>query len=181
MQCRWARVGRGAVGAAVATLVAALSHTIAGGTPPSWFGVAVTFVLAASAGSVLAGKTVSWVRLTLSVGLGQGLFHLLFAGMGTPTPAMHHGTFTATASHDHGMVWAHLIAGVLTIAALRYGERAFWGLADAVRFATRRLTLPALTPHQPAIVQRDVPVLRALGIPRLLPRRGPPLAFAHAN
>lgn len=180
MQSRWARVGRGTVGAAVATMVAALSHTLAGGMPPSWFGVAVTFVLAASAGSVLAGRTVSWWRLTASVGLGQGLFHLLFAGMGSPTQAVHDhaATMVALAPHGGGMVWAHVIAGALTIVALRYGEQAFWSLADALRFVTRRVTLPAPAPYRPATVERAVPVFRPLGIPRPLPRRGPPLAFA---
>jgi hypothetical protein len=180
MQSRWARVGRGAVGAAVATLVAALSHTIAGGVPPTWFGVAVTFVLAASAGSVLAGKSVSWVRLTVSVGLGQAMFHLLFAGMGTPTPVVHdHGTaLAALAPHDHAMVWAHVIAGMLTIAALRYGEVAFWALTDALRFVVRRIELPALPVPAQAPFEGETPALRPLGIPRLLAGRGPPIEFA---
>ncbi len=163
MQSRWARVGRGAVGAAVATLVAALSHTIAGGVPPSWFGVGVTFVLAASAGSVLAGRSVSWWRLTASVALGQAMFHLLFAGMGTPTPAAHdHGaTLAALAPHDHGMVWAHVIAGCAHDrgAALRRGGV----LGRGGRVALRRAPHPhrGATGAGAASSRRRIPVLCA--------------------
>lgn len=173
-------MGRGAVAAAVATLVAALSHTIAGGAPPSWFGLVITFVLTASAGSVLAGRTVSWWRLTASVGLGQAMFHTLFAGMATPAPVAHDHTtaFMATPPHDHGMVWAHVVAGVLTIVALRYGEQAFWSLAGALRFVTHAIDVPIIGLSSGPLQAPPAPRLRTLGIPLPVPRRGPPFEFA---
>lgn len=179
MQARWARVARGTVVAAVATVIAAVSHTIAGATAPSWFGIFATFVLAASAGSVLAGRTVSWVRLTASVAIGQFIFHGVFAGVGTPQVAAHSHQFIPGAPvHDHGMVWAHLVAGAVTVLMLRFGEVAFWGLADALRFVVRDSLVAAPPVASQPIGGGESPVLAPLGVPRPAPLRGPPVLFA---
>jgi hypothetical protein len=146
-----------------------------------------SFVLAASASSVLTGRTVSWWRLTASVGLGQLMFHVLFSGMGAPVAAAHDHAATAAAltpaavPHVHGMLWAHIVAGVITIVALRYGASVVSGLAAALRFVIERVAAERLP-------VRPVPVAAApecspdsLGLPRPLPRRGPPVAFAHLS
>lgn len=141
MHTRAARLGRGWVAAAFATFVAAFSHTIAGGAAPSVFAIAVSLVISGAACTLLAGRGISVVRLTVSVAVSQALFHGLFSSMGTPTPVAHAHTVDVVASgHEHATMWgAHAVAAVITIVALRYGEAAFWGMARIARMLVLRL------------------------------------------
>jgi hypothetical protein len=188
MHSRWARVARGWSAAAFATIVAAVSHTLAGGQAPSVFGLVVSLVLSATACTLLAGRTVSLLRLTVSIGLSQILFHALFSGLGSPVAAEHvHGTMTMLdvtpmPGHAGGMWLGHIAAGLVTIVAFRNAETAFWGLAGSARLALGRL-LPVVPE---AIVRWTQPrPLELTWIPRELREvlstmrhRGPPLGFA---
>jgi hypothetical protein len=128
---------------------------------------------------VLAGR-VSWWRLIAAVTVGQTMFHGLFAGMGTPAQVTHHHDEIVLAStgHGHGMLWAHVIAGAITVLALRFGENALRGLAHALRFVLRDLAVTAIAPAGRPLPRPEAPALRSLGIPRALGLRGPPVGSA---
>lgn len=187
MHSRAARVARGAVAAGFATFVAAFSHTVAGGVAPSVFGVLASLLLSTAGCALLAGRELSLWRLAASVGLSQLLFHGLFSTVGAPVPVEHaHETMLpdAPASAAHGdMLAAHVLAGVVTLIALRFGERAFWGVARTALLLFARL-LPVAVPVTPGI-PRLVPqrrVARSISVLLLSPmrHRGPPRGFAAA-
>ncbi|MET1017054.1 MAG: hypothetical protein ABWX76_09555 [Leifsonia flava] len=155
MSQRGARTARGLTAAAVATLLAGLSHSIGGGAGaqvPFGVGTVIAFAFAAMVCVALAGRTLSLGRLAASVVLSQLAFHTLFAVSGsslqvTTNPAAHHdasahllqlGTSGAAGALEHAghsshpgtsMILAHVLAAVVTIAALHRGERALLTVA----------------------------------------------------
>ena len=82
MSTRWARFARGWLTALFSTLIAAVSHTLAGG-PPGTLAVVVSLAFAGMLCVGLTGKRPSAVRLAASVGGSQLLFHQLFGSWGT--------------------------------------------------------------------------------------------------
>ncbi|WP_325093568.1 hypothetical protein [Leucobacter sp. M11] len=160
---RWARVGRGASGAAFATLIAAVSHMLAGAEAPSIIAIAVTFSVALPLCVFLAGVRLSVVRLSLGVGLSQAMFHWCFSLVGVPAtlnasgepmPAhANHGlpltgyvpssmASGASASADTIMFLWHCLAALLTVLLLRHGEQAVCALGSFVRDALFALLAP---------------------------------------
>jgi hypothetical protein len=204
MTSRSARAVRGLLTAAFSVFVAAFSHVAAGGDTPGVVGVTVALAFATMLSVALAGTTLSLGRLTASVILSQLLLHLLF-GVGaagsafTVTGAAHHGgsmSIQPTASvlpqagmHDEGWMWvAHACAALVTIIALRYGEKAFWGL---LRQAGNRLAAVvfACASVSPVPVARSVVRAAAAGtllrtdlgvVLSTMRRRGPPPALFSA-
>ena len=82
------------------------------------------------------------------LGSGHSAHGLLISGSTVSGPTISESTFSEStvfgvaAPHGHGdasMLVAHVIAGVITVVALRYGEAAFWALVDAGRFVLLRL------------------------------------------
>lgn len=200
---RAVRVVRGAVVASIATFTALLSHVVAGGDVPGWAGVAAPWVLALMASTLLAGRSLSVIRLGLSVVISQLLFHTLFV-MGSPasasasapaTPGMHHhgamtllptGPVETTALCADPLMWAmHATAATLTTLMLVRGERAMRALlrlAHDVRAWARRIvrhTAAVSLPHLPS-VSPEAPfwVVRPAARLAAQRRRGPPLAIA---
>jgi hypothetical protein len=190
MDSRWARLARGFAAAAFATFVAALSHTVAGGAAPSAFGVLASFLLSASACTILTGRTLSVSRLAASVAVSQALFHGLFSNVGTPVAVVHDmaAMGVAAPAHQHsdsGMWLAHVIAGVVTVLAFRYAETAFWGLADTARLFLARIVsllfaLPVPLPRPAPDRQRSILPADLTPLLSSLRRRGPPAASAAA-
>lgn len=150
MTSRSARAVRGLLTAAFSVFVAAFSHVAAGGQTPGTLGVIVALAFSTMVSVILAGKTLSLARLTASVILSQLLLHLLFSvGAAGSTFVVsggsHHGGTVsiqplATAAVSHaGMpggewMWvAHACAALVTIIALRRGEKAFWGLLEQAK------------------------------------------------
>ena len=189
MTTRWARFVRGWVTAGFAVFVAAFAHVAAGGHAPDWLAVAVSLAFAGILCVPLAGKTLSLTRLTISVAGAQAVFHTLFAlsgGQGGAITSGHHGTvtFTATQLAEHGsdgaqpMVLAHVIAAVITIAALRFAETAFWGIVALAKAGMPRLRVPTLVPFAapaPAPApERDLVPTRLRELAASVSRRGPP-------
>ena len=145
MASRWARFVRGWLTASVAVFVAALSHLAAGGNAPGPLSLVLALAFAGIASVLLAGKSLSLLRLSLSVGISQLLLHGLF-GLGggssvTMTSTSHHGAVPlvdAAASplmhapgalSGGGWMWvAHALAAIVTIAALHRGEKTFRAL-----------------------------------------------------
>lgn len=189
MDSRWGRVARGWTAAGFATVTAAVSHTLAGGIPPTMLGMLVSLFLGATVSTVLTGRTLSILRLGLSMGVSQVLFHALFSGLGTPTVVTHEHTATMVAgiapTHDHAAMWiAHVLAGVVTLVVFRFAERAFWGLGERARLLVTRL-VGAVVPV--AIVRVRMlapafPLVPILGARHVSPMRyrGPPREVAVA-
>ncbi|MES2169769.1 MAG: hypothetical protein V4479_03480 [Actinomycetota bacterium] len=196
MTTRWARFLRGWIAAAVSVFVALCSHTFAGGAVPSPAGVALCLAFAGMACLALAGKTLSLPRLALSVTFSQFIFHGAFSLLGSAPAATTNGSMAGgmevhalhlQAQADAGMamptwMWgAHTVAAVVTIAALRYGERAFWAvLALARPFMLRMLAAVARaeTPARPGPVNPAPRLLRSRLIVSSRSLRGPPVAAA---
>lgn len=99
IEVRHRRALRGTLAAAFATFVALTSHILGGGSFPTAMGVIVPLALSILVCVLLSGRHLSLPRLTVSVGISQTLFHLLFS-LFTP-----HGSasLNATARSDNGL------------------------------------------------------------------------------
>ncbi|KFF59700.1 hypothetical protein JF66_09620 [Cryobacterium sp. MLB-32] len=204
MSTRWARFARGWLTAFVAVLVAALSHTAAGGTTPGAISIALALAFSAMVCIPLAGKKLSVLKLSASVVISQLLFHALFGLSGTSPATMtatgHHGSgpivigaadsaaaVAAQGTHDMSWMWiAHAVAAVLTIVALRRGERTLWSLLDFAWLAlvaiVRTLGILVTLPRQrarvlAALAHRFIATDRDILLSPMQ-RRGPPQALS---
>jgi hypothetical protein len=205
MTTRWARFARGWLAALFSTLVAAASHTLAGGESPSAISLALALAFAGITCVALTGKTVSPLRLTAAVVLSQLAFHTMFSTIGTSTALAPTG---GTGAHQHGAsagllqgaspvgesamhhqdarMWlGHAVAAAITIVALRYGEAAFWRMRGIALLLVRTVLafVPAvpLLPRTPrrAVVAGHLFMPRCTRFLRLsLGLRGPPVSFA---
>lgn len=192
---RATRVVRASVAATVATFLALVSHVAGGGAMPEWLGIVVPWVLSLAICTILAGRTLSLVRLSVAVLASQALFHTLFvlgapAAGGLPTGHVHGvGVLDlggdVVASPDAAMWLSHAIAAVLTIAALYRGERAvrrLLSLAEQVLAEARRrlarvagtIRLGLVAPPRALFVDAPAPLL--LFLTTSVRRRGPPSA-----
>lgn len=158
---RQARVGKAFLVAALSTLIALVSHVLAGGAVPEAPGVLVPLVLSVFVCLPLSGRVLSLPRLVISVLLSQLLFHWLFvldasspgvllvedapaghAGHHTQTITMlHSGTEMAShMDHSGGWMWVgHGIAAAITILLIRRGEAALVGLWQLAMLLVRTL------------------------------------------
>jgi len=194
MGTRWARFARGWAVALFSTLVAAGSHVAAGGGMPHLASLALALAFAGIVSIALTARRLSTARTAVSVVVSQAVFHGLFATIGgangTVTGDGHHrgiviaaGASAAAVTLSLGMLLAHAVAAVLTIAALRGAGSVFWGLADLVARFVRTL-LPDASPAPIATAAPRHPVSRAdapsfaLLLVSSLRYRGPPVAVA---
>lgn len=199
MHARAQRLARGWLVGLVATTVAAVSHSLAGGYRPGVLSFGVALIFAGMLGTAVIGTKPSLPRLAVAVGGAQLAFHLLFSLLGTGSGSLVPGSEPANmtdmtapvvvspimAGHDHladpGMWAAHAVAAVLTILFLRHAELAVWGmLARLGRVIATRLTV-VLAPV-PTGTRARIPARPTVVLPpaeRLLvasaSRRGPPL------
>lgn len=209
MTTRWARFARGWIIALVSTLFAAVSHTVGGGAAPGALAVVLSLAFAGILCVGLAGRTLSRVRVILSVLLSQLIFHTLFS-FGGAGGSLSPDVLTAGNTHNHSalaglpwladttavshgaghagwMMWlAHTVAAVVTVAVLRHGEEAFWGFVEFSGRSIRALiqhaasTLPAPPTLRRAAVTAPCDAPPDLGVLLVArPHRGPP-AFALA-
>lgn len=153
MNPRAARLLRGSLLGSLATLLAALSHSWAGGQIPGPLALTLGTVFAVAVSTILVGRRVSgrrtalW-RVMLAVGIGQLAFHLVFSLLATGAAvsgASHHGVIAIAADPaaaiERGGAWmwvAHIAAGALTVLYVRHLEHVVWELV-------RRLVVRALT------------------------------------
>jgi len=148
---RQLRLLRGAAASSVATVIAAVSHTVGGGAPPHPLLVIALSVFLTPIAALLVGRTLNAARLSATVLLSQTIFHVLFVALGatltTPGIVTRHehvmawGPLTSTVAPDTGMLGAHLLAALLTITLLWRGERMLRGIARWVR-ARLRVRMP---------------------------------------
>ncbi len=186
MHTRAMRVLRGSMAATFATFAAALSHQLAGNVAPSLFGAAVSLILSITVCTLLAGRSVSFVRLSIAILASQAMYHTLFSSMLAPEgvathdmSAMSLSVTTAAASASSAMSLAHLAAAAITIIMFRYAEVAFWGLLTTARLFVARLLrsiapvilrgtdarLPLHAPHVVAFAARFLSTMRYRGPP----------------
>lgn len=188
-----ARLLRGWSAAVIATVLAAGSHTLAGPghhddgpSPLVWI---LTLALAGPVCTALAGRLLSWTRLSVGVLLSQAVFHALYSlGPAAPPSAalpsasfghLHtHGSLAAPAplpgvsdpavaepllpAAEHTMLAAHLLAAVATVVLLRHGERSVLATADWVLL------------RRPVLILRPAQLTPACG-PRLVGLPTPPV------
>ncbi|PRB00874.1 hypothetical protein [Microbacterium sp. MYb64] len=194
---RAGRTVRGLIAALVATFVASVSHSTADGEPAPLIGIVLALLFAAPVCIALAGRALSWIRLSLAVGLSQIAFHgLLLIGVGSGSGSavagghLHGaelsgalGTTAVDAGHalhlQPAMWVAHAIAAVLTVLALGRGEQALRALLELTgwNLVARLLTAPPSPAHRvPAAPRAAAQALRSLFVLTVVSRRGPPLA-----
>lgn len=146
MTSRQLRLVRGAAASSVATIIAAVSHTIGGGAPPHPLLVIALSVFLTPIAALLVGPTPRLGRLSTAVVVSQMVFHLLFVTLGAaaspPVATSHHhgiplDPVTSTIAPDAGMLGAHVMAAVFTIALLWRGEQLLRVVARWVRAALR--------------------------------------------
>jgi len=201
MGSRWARLSRGMLASGTAIFVASLFHVAGGGGAPGPVALALSMAFATLGSVALTARRLSLWRLMIAVGLSQFLFHALFSlgdgGAGgarftVPAGAVHlhagvqlvmsPGAMPGHTSDLSPSMWlTHATAVLITVAALRFGEQAFWGLFETARVriarvAARMVAVPV--PFSPAVspVSAAEPTrLRDLGLPLgRLRHRGPP-------
>ena len=142
----------------------------------------------------LTGRGMSLVRLSASIVISQLAFHIVFStigGAGEVVSAEHHGPMVLrgaeSVTHASGGMWfAHGLAALLTIIALRFGERALHGLRETGWIIVSAFFLPSAVPSlpfdrapEPAVELHIVPrIVRALLA--AIGTRGPPLAYRSA-
>lgn len=155
MHARAQRLARGWIVGLVATTVAAVSHSLAGGYRPGILSFGAALVFAGLLGTAVIGCRPSLPRLSIAVGVSQLAFHLLFSVLGSGGSISGGGgggvstasgsrmsdmngmggagsTALAASGHDHladpSMWIAHALAAALTILFLRHAELAVWGM-----------------------------------------------------
>lgn len=183
------RLARGSIAAALSTWVALAFHLLGGGDLPAVAGVVIPFVLSWCACVGLAAWRAHALRLSASVLVSQGLFHLLFTlGASGRAEGGHHGSpvdlgsAEAAAAAPSSHMWlAHLVAAAITVLALRSGEQALIRLSRALIDGARRLcAAPVLerldTLARAGSIPDAVDVREDLGrFHRDISRRGPPV------
>lgn len=188
MTSRQLRLVRGSAASSVATIIAAVSHTIGGGAAPHPLLIVALSVFLAPIAALLVGPRANILRLGAAVLLSQTVFHVLFTALGATASQTTTGVGTG---HQHvmtlgpvdeglaadaGMIGAHIVAGILTIILLARGESVLRAIARWVR-AALRVRLPHLPGDWPSpasapeSVRVFVPALRIGDASR----RGPPL------
>ncbi|MCK0112633.1 hypothetical protein MWU75_10820 [Ornithinimicrobium sp. F0845] len=180
---------RGGAAAVVATATALLFHLMAGGAPPALPGLIVPLLLALGVCILLARMTLPSLRLLLSVGASQVLFHNLFMlgapDLGGAAHAHHAPGSTGDGTSSLWMGLAHVGAALLTAATLRHGEL----IVARLRATVRRLTWRFLHPVTPLPARPTTPSARlvdeqawvpttSLAVHTSLVRRGPPSPLA---
>lgn len=166
---------------------------------PGVLGIVVPWLFSFMICVLLAGRSLSLIRLTFSVAVSQFLFHTLFVlGTVTPSgvsPAHVHGAplvipatpgLPEAVTADASMWLGHALAALLTVSALYRGERLIVAVRNLAvqlgRWLRRRvdhvLVLPAL--RLPRALRGIFDVARTGDLVRLATLRGraPPLSAA---
>ncbi len=189
MTSRQLRLLRAASASSVATLLAAVSHTLAGGPAPHPLLILAVTALLVPPAALLIGARASRSRVALTVLVSQAAFHLVFQLLGAPTGGeillgghQHHldlGTLEpvlGAAAPDALMLGGHAIAAVLTTLLLLRGEAVVRTVAGWMLALLRTAVAPVPSVHDRPAVPRTA--LRAPADPLFtacVTRRGPPL------
>jgi len=186
-----ARALRGIAAGVVTTFLALVFHVIGGGAAPGPLALAVCLLAVVWVSVLIGRRRPSLPLLVVAVGVSQVVLHTAFSittGSATIGGAAHagHGDGLLTVGDLHGghAMWqAHVVAGLLTVLAIRRGEgvlarlrelsgvvaRALGRLVSAVVPPSRSLAFPL----QCLAVIWAGPLV-ASGVGSVLVRRGPP-------
>jgi hypothetical protein len=164
---------RGAVLAALCTLIAAVGHTAGGGSVPDLGVLVVLSPLLAGMFTAVAQRCHGPAGTIAVLGAGQLALHHL---MELLHPA-HHMTEPAVPA-GWRMVAMHAVATLVTAVALRYTDRALSGLTAALRRVVRRRLAP-LPADRPLLVLATPDLALPARLARALAAanitRGPPV------
>ncbi|GAA2176158.1 hypothetical protein GCM10009846_28830 [Agrococcus versicolor] len=174
------------------TVATGCAHSLAGGVAPSPLLLATAAMVTLLILAPVLGAAATWPRRIVAVALAQVVQHALYslpqpsAAPGSAGGHAHHGAETipvaaeGAAMHAHGdMLLAHVVAGALTLVALRVGIAAIGAVLGAVRgdrLVRMRMRAVPLGVARPAAVGEARPIERpATPVLRSpLVRRGPP-------
>ncbi len=187
MTPRHVRAMRGAAAAWAATIVAATSHTFAGGGAPAPLLVLAVGILASPVAVVLVGRRLTAWRVGATVIASQVPFHLAFALTAEVDPAAAtlghiHSPALATGAAaggfppDASMLVGHVLAAVATMLALYSGERMLRALGRGIRSLlsrARAVVPPTSAGRSPGIAVTPAPRVDGIVLSDLS-RRGPP-------
>lgn len=194
VNARQLRLVRAAAVSSIATLLAALSHTLGGGSAPHPLLILAVATLLTPLSALLVGARQSRGRVAATIVLGQAAFHLLFQALGSPTGTTSVGaTSLVGGGHSHVidlaalgsaspvagpgvlMLFAHAVAAMLTIVLVWHGEAVVRVVTRWVEALLRQVAAVAPPQH------RRPPGLRSIAVPSFdaavsaaVPRRGPP-------
>jgi hypothetical protein len=187
---RQLRAVRGAGAAATAVLLAAISHTVGGGSAPDALVIAAVVVLVWPLCTLIVGRRLGPLGLATAVVVAQGALHAAFAATAGWAPRHPGG------GHEHGltasavapiaepvgaggapMLAAHLVAAAAAFVLLRHGEHAVRAIA---RWVVRLALRAGVAAPLPLVFRRLAPrphAPRRSRRPQLarLSRRGPPI------
>lgn len=181
--------------AGVSTLVTAAAHSIGGGAFPAPLLVAAVFVASVLLCFALLGRRTTLFGLVPAIAGTQFLLHLVFSFTGDGATlvggaehAGHHGSAIpmaidmSAAAHHEGMLIAHVVAGLVTVASLRLGAGAIRQVLASLLLRLRVLLalllrpLPVRATSVRFAPSATVGVLRRLLLADVIARRGPPAA-----
>lgn len=186
MTTRQLRLLRAASASSVATLLAAVSHTFAGGAAPHPLLVLSMTVLLLPLAALLVGIKPSKARVALTVFVSQAAFHVVFQLLGAPTDAtvilghQHEmlplGPVSVAALPDVAMIAGHVLAAIATTVLLWHGESLVRTIAGWMLALVRRTCSPVPADHRrpAALVSHRHPLVDATH-GTAVSRRGPPL------
>ncbi|MFJ6427577.1 hypothetical protein [Microbacterium maritypicum] len=189
MNARQLRLVRAAAVSSVATLLAALSHTLGGGAVPHMLLILAVATLLTPLSALLVGIRESRGRVAIAVFLGQAAFHVVFQLLGSPAGTApiaggghaHHLDLSAlsstapTAAPGTLMLFAHVVAAVLTTFLVWHGEAVVRVVARWVDALFRRASAGAPAMHRrPPRLRSTTIASFAVAISAAVPRRGPP-------
>ena len=177
--CRglWRHV-RAAPVSLVAVALAVCGHTIGGGHAPSLTHFLTVWSLAAIVSWIASRRVFTIMTLTgVLVGI-QAVTHLVSVFDAAPHGA--HGSH-AHAHMSPAMLGGHVLATIISVAVLGFGEHTAWALAEALVLAPVRILTAARFPlPSPRDVNTRIEVARVRPTILLLrcidPVRGPPIA-----
>lgn len=194
------RALRGAAAALFATVVALVSHVLAGGQVHGLLGVMLPLSISVLVCTLLSGRRFSLFRLSIAVAFSQFFFHGLFSmgsgqsgsmAMLTSTGHDHlmHGTVAAASSdvvaghgaHDGSMMFAHIVAAIGTILVLHRSESILFTLSDLADlfflnilwFLVAAFRFPRVE-RRPQFSRTKPPALVSAVYVSCVARRGPP-------
>lgn len=187
MTTRQRFAARGAAASAVATLVAAISHTAGGGAAPAALLVVAMAAILVFPAALLMGRSPGPVRIAVTTLVAQAAFHGAFDALGGPVAGgaiagHHHGAVAiasgaghAVGGEDPAMLVAHVVAAGVTFGILAYGDRAIARGAAWIRTAALALLANPSAPCAPRLVAASAPRrAHAIRARRVLRVRGPP-------
>lgn len=175
------RVLRGWLAASVCTWSAFAAHAHSAPTSISIVAMLLITCVSAAIGVVLVGKRYSFWATSALVLLSQGLYHLSLSSMSHSSIAQsghaHHLDVQVNSVHSESMLYAHVLAAIVSIAVLYGAERLLKALGGCLSLSSaRRILTVRIIPSTPTVAAY-FPLrfqLKLAQLNRLPERRGPP-------